>query len=84
MEPTAPVLRRRFRLSVRALMALILVIAVALGWYLETVRNQQKAVAAIRQLGSGQLHTSVSVRDCSHSSIVEALAAISAAPVSAG
>jgi hypothetical protein len=51
MEPTAPVTRRRFRLSVRALMAVILVIAVALGWYLETVRNQQKAVAAIRQAG---------------------------------
>ena len=43
-----------------------------------------QAVAAIRQLGPGKPHTSVSVKDCSHSSIVEALAAISAAPVSAG
>jgi hypothetical protein len=41
-------------------------------------------VTAIRQLGPGKPHTSVSVKDCSHSSIVEALAAISAAPVSAG
>ena len=43
-----------------------------------------QAVAAIRQLGPGKPHTSVSVKDCSHGSIVEALAAISTAPVSAG
>ena len=43
-----------------------------------------QAVAAIKQLGPGKPHTSVSVKDCSHSSIVEALAAISAAPVPAG
>jgi hypothetical protein len=42
-----------------------------------------QAVAAVRQLGPGEPHTSVSVKDCSHSSIVEALAAISTAPVSA-
>ena len=43
-----------------------------------------QAVAEIRQLGPGKPHTSVSVKDCSHSSIVEALAAISTVPVSAG
>jgi hypothetical protein len=43
-----------------------------------------QAVAAIRQLGPGKPHISVSVKDCSHSSIVEALATISTVPVSAG
>jgi hypothetical protein len=43
-----------------------------------------QAVAEIRQLGPGKPHTSVSVKDCSHSSIVEALAAISTVPASAG
>jgi hypothetical protein len=41
------------------------------------------AVASVSQLRSGA-HISVSVKDCSPSSITEALAAISAAPVSAG
>jgi hypothetical protein len=44
-----------------------------------------KAVAAITQLPSGEhIGTSTSVRDCSPSSIDEAVAAISAAPASAG
>jgi hypothetical protein len=44
-----------------------------------------EAVAAITQLPSGgRIGTSTSVRDCSPSSIDEAIAAISAAPVSAG
>jgi hypothetical protein len=44
-----------------------------------------RGVAAITQLRSGAtLHVSVSVKDCSPSSITEALSAISAAPVSAG
>jgi hypothetical protein len=42
-----------------------------------------RAVAGVSQLPSGA-HISVSVKDCSPSSITEALAAISAAPVSAG
>jgi hypothetical protein len=42
-----------------------------------------RGVAAITQLRSGP-HLSVSVRDCSPSSITEALGAISAAPASAG
>ncbi len=42
-----------------------------------------RAVAAISQLPSGP-HLGVSVKDCSPSSIDEALSAISAAPVSAG
>jgi hypothetical protein len=42
-----------------------------------------RAVAAVWQLRSGA-HVSVSVRDCSPSSITEALGAISAAPASAG
>ena len=42
-----------------------------------------RGVAAVSQLRSGP-HLSVSVRDCSSSSITEALGAISAAPVSAG
>ena len=44
-----------------------------------------RGVAAITQFRSGAtLHVSVSVRDCSPSSITEALAAISAAPFSGG
>ena len=44
-----------------------------------------RAVAAVAQLPPGvQVHTSVSVKDCSPSSIDEALGAISAEPVSAG
>jgi Domain of unknown function (DUF5666) len=42
-----------------------------------------RGVAAVWQLQSGR-HLSVSVRDCSPSSITEALGAISAAPASAG
>jgi Domain of unknown function (DUF5666) len=42
-----------------------------------------RGVAAVSQLRSGP-HLSVSVRDCSPSSIIEALGAISAAPASAG
>jgi hypothetical protein len=42
-----------------------------------------RGVAAITQLASGP-HNSVSVKDCSPSSITEALDAISAAPVSSG
>jgi hypothetical protein len=43
-----------------------------------------QGVAAITQLGPGNPHLSVSLKDCSPSSITEALAAISAAPASAG
>jgi predicted anti-sigma-YlaC factor YlaD len=43
-----------------------------------------RAVAAVSQLPSGTLHTTVSVKDCSHNSIVEALGAISAVGRSAG
>jgi len=45
--------RRRYRprLSVRALMAVVLVLAVWLGWYLHTVRTQQAAVRAIKEAG---------------------------------
>jgi hypothetical protein len=43
------------------------------------------AVAAVSQLpAGGHLNASVSVKDCSPSSVIEALGAISAAPVSAG
>jgi pimeloyl-ACP methyl ester carboxylesterase len=42
-----------------------------------------RAVAAVSQLPSGR-HISVSVKDCSSSSVTDALGAISAAPVSAG
>ena len=42
-----------------------------------------QAVAAVSQLPAGR-HLNVSVKDCSPSSITEALGAISAAPVSAG
>lgn len=42
-----------------------------------------RAVAAVSQLPSGA-HISVSVKNCSPSSIEEALGAISATPVSAG
>ena len=41
----------RFRLSVRALMALVLVVAVVLGWKVNRARNQRLAVAAIRAKG---------------------------------
>jgi Domain of unknown function (DUF5666) len=42
------------------------------------------AVAGVTQLGSGRLHTSVSSKGCSPSSILAALDAISTAPISAG
>jgi hypothetical protein len=51
MGITVPTGRRRLRLSVRALMAMVVVIAAGLGWYLHTVRTQQKAVAVIKQAG---------------------------------
>ena len=42
-----------------------------------------RAVAAVSQLPSGR-HISVSVKDCSPSSVTDALSAISAAPLSSG
>jgi hypothetical protein len=51
METAVPTARRRFRLSVRATMAVVLAIAVGLGWYLHTVRTQQAAVRAIKEAG---------------------------------
>jgi hypothetical protein len=51
MEPTHPNARRKFRLSVRALMGIVLGFGVGLGWYLNTVRTQQAAIAAIKDAG---------------------------------
>ena len=42
---------RRVRLSVRALMVVVLVLAVVLGWYVRRVHIQQDAVAAIWRAG---------------------------------
>lgn len=44
----APSRRRRLRLSVRAMLGLIVVVAVGLGWWANSARRQQAAVAAIR------------------------------------
>jgi Domain of unknown function (DUF5666) len=43
-----------------------------------------RAVAAVSQLPQGKLHVRVSVKDCSPTSLVEALGAISTSPASAG
>lgn len=53
MEPIESPTRRRphFRLSVRAMMGLVLVLAVAMGLYVRSVHIQQDAVAAIRKAG---------------------------------
>jgi Leucine Rich repeat len=41
----------RVRVSVRALMGVVLVLGVLLGWYVRSVRIQREAVAAIRRAG---------------------------------
>jgi hypothetical protein len=43
--------RRYLRLSVRALIVLVLVIGGGLGWFVHSVRIQRDAVAAIRKAG---------------------------------
>ncbi len=48
-EPAPPPRRRRWlRLSVRAILALVAAIAVALGWWSHLAHEQAAAVAAIR------------------------------------
>ena len=49
MEPSRP--RHRLRLSVRALMAVVLVLAVVLGWVVHRANVQRDAVAAIVRTG---------------------------------
>ena len=49
-SPPAPP-RRRFRLSLRALMILVLVIALPAGWVANTVRTQRQAIATVRAAG---------------------------------
>ncbi len=52
--PQAPRIRRRWlRLSLRGLMALILVLGIALGYGLNLVRVQREAVQAIQRTGGG-------------------------------
>ena len=53
IRSSEPEPRRRFpvRLSVRALMGVVVVIAVWLGWYVRGVQTQRKAVAAIANAG---------------------------------
>lgn len=55
MTDQAPPGRRkrlpRVRVSVRALMAVVLVLAIALGYYVRSVHVQQEAVAAVRHCG---------------------------------
>lgn len=48
--PTGP-RRHFFRFSLRGLLAVVLVIAVALGWTLHEIRKQRIAVAALRDAG---------------------------------
>jgi hypothetical protein len=49
VETTRP--RRWLRLSVRALMVVVVVLAVALGWFVRRARVQREAVAAIERSG---------------------------------
>ncbi len=48
--------RRRFALSVRALMAVVLLLAVALGWVVNRARAQREAVTAIERTGGGVVY----------------------------
>ena len=50
-QPSPIPWRHRLRLSVRALIALVMAIGVFLGWYVRTVQVQQDAVAAIKKAG---------------------------------
>ena len=55
-QPSAMHWWHRLRLSVRALIALVMAIGVFLGWYVRTVQVQRDAVAAIKRAG-GALRT---------------------------
>jgi hypothetical protein len=56
-DPLAATRRWRLRLSVRALMALVLVIACGLGWITNRGRVQQNAVDAIRAAGGSAYYS---------------------------
>ena len=43
--------RRRYRLSVQAVMAVVLILAVLLGWFVRRAQVQREAVAAIEKSG---------------------------------
>jgi hypothetical protein len=52
VDPEIPLGRQvRIRISVRALMGLVLVIGLGLGWYIHLVREQHSAVQAILERG---------------------------------
>ena len=44
-------IRKRLKLSLRALMALIAILAIPLGWQVNKAQRQRAAVAAIQQYG---------------------------------
>src|SRR5262245_4332332 len=50
-HPSPKSWRRRLRLSVRALMVVVLITGGVLGWVIHRARVQREAVAAIRQAG---------------------------------
>src|SRR5271170_2838248 len=43
--------RRRFVLSIRALMVVVLLMAIGLGWIINRARTQRKAVEAVQKAG---------------------------------
>src|SRR5262245_1503912 len=50
-QPSATLWRRRLRISVRALMVLVLIVGGGLGWVIYRARVQRDAVATIRRAG---------------------------------
>ena len=54
--------RRWLRISIRGLMALVLIIACALGWIVSRARVQRNAVAAVRKAGGTVLYDFENVR----------------------
>src|SRR3954454_17549939 len=54
MDTTAPH-RRRFRISLRVLMLVVLVAGVWMGWQVNKARRQREAVAAVKKYG-GWVH----------------------------
>lgn len=50
-EHSRPLLRRLFQFRLRTLLLAVLVVSLALGWYVRRVELQRRAIAAIRQAG---------------------------------
>jgi Leucine Rich repeat len=55
-QPLLKTWRRRLRLSVRGLMALVLILGGGLGWFMHGARVQREAVATIKRAGGSVLY----------------------------